>query len=145
MLKAGDEALTRGRLSHVDQNYVRAETHAAANAILIEHQGKVPIVAAWGCGLLASVDGLRFVVPVKTINAGPSPKYYGYKRDPTWLNAVNDQVAGIGQMVVSGTPRDSLYTEALGIPIGTVRSRLHRARKQARAALGTGYQTREDA
>ncbi|MEU4516281.1 Tn3 family transposase [Nonomuraea wenchangensis] len=109
VIKAGDEALTRGRLSHVDQNYVRAETHAAANAILIEHQGRVPIVAEWGGGLLASVDGLRFVVPVKTINAGPSPKYYGYKRGLTWLNAVNDQVAGIGQMVVPGTPRDSLY------------------------------------
>ncbi|TDD55006.1 Tn3 family transposase [Nonomuraea terrae] len=27
----------------------------------------------------------------------------------TWLNAVNDLVAGIGQMVVPGTPRDSLY------------------------------------
>jgi TnpA family transposase len=109
VIKAGDEALTRGRLSHVDQNYVRGETHAAANAILVEHQGRVPIVASWGGGLLASVDGLRFVVPVKTINAGPSPKYYGYKRGLTWLNAVNDQVAGIGQMVVPGTPRDSLY------------------------------------
>ncbi|WP_276615558.1 Tn3 family transposase [Nonomuraea basaltis] len=109
VIKVGDEALTRGRLSHVDQNYVRGETDAAANAILIEHQGKVPIVAAWGGGLLASVDGLRFVVPVKTINAGPSPKYYGYKRGLTWLNAVNDQVAGIGQLVVPGTPRDSLY------------------------------------
>jgi TnpA family transposase len=38
------------------------------------------------------------------------PKYYGYKRGVTWLNAVNDQVAGIGAMVVRGTPRDSLYT-----------------------------------
>lgn len=64
---------------------------------------------AWGGGLLASVDGLRFVVPVRTINAGPSPKYFGYKRGITWLNAVNDQVAGIGQMVVPGTPRDSLF------------------------------------
>jgi RNA polymerase sigma-70 factor (ECF subfamily) len=35
--------------------------------------------------------------------------------------------------------------QALEIPIGTVRSRLHRARKQARAALGTGCHTREDA
>ncbi len=39
--------------------------------------------------------------------ASPSP---GYKRDETWLNAVNDQVAGIGAMVVRDTPRDSLYT-----------------------------------
>ncbi len=30
----------------------------------------------------------------------------------TWLNAVNDQVAGIGAMVVRGTPRDSLFTLA---------------------------------
>ena len=63
----------------------------------------------WGGGLLASVDGLRFVVPVKSIDTGPSPKYYDYKRGVTWLNAVNDQVAGIGAMVVRGTPRDSLY------------------------------------
>jgi len=69
----------------------------------------VPIAQAWGGGLLASVDGLRFVVPVRTLNAGPSPKYFGYKRGLTWLNAVNDQVAGIGAQVVSGTPRDSLH------------------------------------
>ncbi|MFP3686433.1 Tn3 family transposase, partial [Bacillus sp. SIMBA_026] len=37
------EALTRGRLSHVYQNYVRAETHAAANTALIEAPSKVPI------------------------------------------------------------------------------------------------------
>lgn len=63
----------------------------------------------WGDGLLASVDGLRFVVPVRTISAAPSPKYFGFKRGITWLNAVNDQVAGIGQMAVPGTPRDSLH------------------------------------
>jgi TnpA family transposase len=103
------EALSRGRLSHVDQNYVRADTHAAANAALIDAQGKVPIAQLWGGGLLASVDGLRFVVPVRTLNAGPSPKYFGYKRGITWLNAVNDQVAGIGAQVVPGTPRDSLH------------------------------------
>lgn len=105
----GQEALTRGRLSHVDQNYVRAETPAAANAALIEAQGKVPIAQHWGGGLLASVDGLRFVVPVRTLNSGPSPKYFGYKRGITWLNAVNDQVAGIGAQIVTGTPRDSLH------------------------------------
>ena len=103
------EALTRARLSHVDQNYLRADTHAAANARLIQAQADVPIAQLWGGGLLASVDGLRFVVPVRTLNAGPSPKYFGYKRGITWLNAVNDQVAGIGAKVVPGTPRDSLH------------------------------------
>src|SRR6476661_2577947 len=53
-------------------------------------------------GLLASVDGLRFVVPSRTINAAPSPKFFGYKRGLTWLNAVNDQVMGIGALIVPG-------------------------------------------
>ncbi len=105
----GREALTRARLSHVDQNYVRAETHASANSALIDAQSNVPIAQSWGGGLLASVDGLRFVVPVRTLNAGPSPKYFGYKRGITWLNAVNDQVAGIGAQTITGTPRDSLH------------------------------------
>jgi TnpA family transposase len=102
-------ALTRGRLSHVDQNYLRAETHTGANVLLIAAQAQVPLAQLWGGGLLASVDGLRFVVPVRTLNAGPSPKYFGYKRGLTWLNAVNDQVSGIGAQIVPGTPRDSLY------------------------------------
>ena len=109
VIKPGEAALSRARLAHVDQYYVRAENHAAANAVLIDAQAQIPIAQAWGGGLLASVDGLRFVVPVRTINAGPSPKYFGYKRGITWLNAVNDQVAGVGQMVVPGTPRDSLF------------------------------------
>ncbi|MEU9473742.1 Tn3 family transposase [Streptomyces avermitilis] len=109
VINPAHEALHRSRLVHVDQFYLRADTIAAANAALIEAQGQVPIVRYWGDGLLASVDGLRFVVPVRTINAAPSPKYFGFKRGITWLNAVNDQIAGIGQMVVPGTPRDSLH------------------------------------
>ncbi|MEO7195630.1 MAG: Tn3 family transposase [Pseudonocardiaceae bacterium] len=101
--------LTRARLSHVDQNYLRADTIAAANALLIKAQSRVELAQLWGGGLLASVDGLRFVVPSRTINAAPSPKYYGYKRGLTWLNAVNDQVMGVGALVVPGTVRDSLF------------------------------------
>jgi TnpA family transposase len=51
--------LTRARLSHVDQNYLRADTIAAANALLIEAQSRVELAQLWGGGLLASVDGLR--------------------------------------------------------------------------------------
>ncbi|MFF8382536.1 Tn3 family transposase [Streptomyces kanasensis] len=109
VVNPGYEALTRARLVHVDQYYLRADTIAAANARLIAAQAAVPIVKFWGEGLLASVGGLRFVVPVRTVHAAPSPKYCGFKRGITWLNAVNDQVAGIGQMVVPGTPRDSLH------------------------------------
>ena len=102
-------ALTRGRLSHVDQNYVRADTHAAPNARLVEAQASIPVAGLWGGGLVASADGLRFTVPVQTINALPSPRYFGHGRGVTWLNAINDQVAGIGAVVVPGTMRDPLH------------------------------------
>ncbi len=105
----GVPALTRDRLSHVNQNYVRAETITAANARLIDAQAAVPTAQTWGGGLVASVDGLRFVVPVRTLDAGPNPRYFGQRRGVTWLNAINDQVAGIGATVVTGTMRDSLH------------------------------------
>ncbi|MBE3013101.1 Tn3 family transposase [Microbispora sp. NEAU-D428] len=39
--KPGAVALERGRLSHVAQNYLSAETYALANAPLIEEQAKI--------------------------------------------------------------------------------------------------------
>jgi Tn3 transposase DDE domain len=48
------------------------------------------------------------VVPVRSIHARPSPKFFGRKRGITWLNMLNDQSAGLAAKVPSGTPRDSL-------------------------------------
>lgn len=56
-------------LSHVDHNYLRAGTHSAARARLIEAQASIPVAGLWGGGLVAFADGLGFVVPVRTINA----------------------------------------------------------------------------
>ncbi|AXH01123.1 Tn3 family transposase (plasmid) [Deinococcus wulumuqiensis] len=103
------EALRRGRLSWVDQNYVRAETIASANARLVDHQAQLPLVALWGSGQVAAVDGLRFKVPVKTIHAGHNPKYFGVGNGVTYLNFVSDQFSGFHGIVVPGTLRDSLY------------------------------------
>ncbi len=41
--------------------------------------------------------------------ARPNRKYFGPNRGVTWLNAINDQAAGLGAKVVSGTARDSLH------------------------------------
>ena len=104
----GVPALTRDRLHHVDQNYVRLDTLAAANTALVEAQAEIRLAQVWGGGLLASIDGIRFVVPVRSIHARPSPKFFGRKRGITWLNMLNDQSAGLAAKVLSGTPRDSL-------------------------------------
>ncbi|WP_327118915.1 Tn3 family transposase [Nocardia sp. NBC_01730] len=105
----GVPALTRDRLHHVDQHYVRLETMSTANIALIEAQARVPLARTWGGGLLASVDGIRFVTPIRTIHARPSPRFFGRRRGITWLNMLNDQAAGLAAKVVSGTPRDSLH------------------------------------
>ncbi|MGB7981593.1 MAG: Tn3 family transposase [Candidatus Nanopelagicales bacterium] len=109
VVSPGVEALTRSRISHVYQNYVRPECHAAANAALIAGQAGIATAAVWGGGLVAAVDGTRFVVPVRSVDARPNPKYFGRRKGATWLNMVNDHGAGIAGMVLSGTPRDTLH------------------------------------
>ncbi len=107
-MKKGVEALERDWISHVNQTYLGAETYSPANRWLIEAQADIAFAQALGGGLVAAVDGMRFVVPVPSIYARPNRKYFGPKRGVTWLNMLNDQGSGLGAKVVSGTERDSL-------------------------------------
>lgn len=102
-------ALTRDRLSHVSQNYLRLDTITKANACLVDAQSKLALAGKWGGGEVASADGIRFVVPVRTIKAGPNPKYFGVGRGVTYYNFTSDQFTGFHGIVVPGTIRDSLY------------------------------------
>jgi TnpA family transposase len=102
-------ALTGDRLAWVQQNYVRAETLTRANARLVDAQAQIPLARAWGGGEVASADGLRFVVPVRTINAGPNSKYFGTGRGITYYNFTSDQFTGFHGIVIPGTLRDSLF------------------------------------
>ncbi|CAK0772111.1 transposase [uncultured Gammaproteobacteria bacterium] len=101
-------ALRRSRMNWVRQNYLRAETLTQANARLVAAQNGINLARRWGGGDVASADGLRFVVPVRTIHAGPNPKYFGPERGVTYYNLVSDQFTGINAITVPGTLRDSL-------------------------------------
>ena len=90
------------------QNYLRAETLTRANARLVAAQNGLDLARRWGGGDVASADGLRFVVPVRTIHAGPNPKYFGPERGVTYYNLVSDQFTGLNAITVPGTLRDSL-------------------------------------
>jgi hypothetical protein len=92
----------------VDQNYVRDETLMAANNLLVAAHSRIPLAQAWGGGDVASADGMRFVVPVRTIHAGPNPKYFNRGRGVTWYNLLSDQGTGLNAITVPGTLRDSL-------------------------------------
>jgi TnpA family transposase len=67
------------------------------------------LAQAWGGGEVASADGLRFVVPVRTINAGPNRKYFNADRGVTYYNFTSDQFTGFHAIVIPGTLRDSMY------------------------------------
>jgi TnpA family transposase len=60
-------------------------------------------------GEVASADGLRFVVPVRTINAGPNRKYFNADRGGTYYNFTSDQFTAFHAIVIPGTLRDSMF------------------------------------
>ena len=64
---------------------------------------------------MASADGLRFVVPVRTVHAGPTPKYFGIGRGGTSYNLVSDPFTGLHGITVPGTLRDSLVLLAVAL------------------------------
>lgn len=48
VISEGVPALTRGRISHVDQNYLHPENYTAANGVLIAAQDDVALARQWG-------------------------------------------------------------------------------------------------
>ena len=113
LVRAEDPALKRDRLSWVSQNYIREETLTAANAILVAAQSKLELAQRWGGGEVASADGIRFVVPVRTVHAGPNPQYFGIGNGMTLYNLMSDQFSGLNAISVPGTLRDSLVLLAV--------------------------------
>ncbi|MEU9429731.1 Tn3 family transposase [Streptomyces sp. NPDC048342] len=104
----GADALKYGRLSHVDQTYLRLATYRAANAALIEHQASVGLSQSWGGDLvrLGGRDAVRRPGAVGVSAAEPE-----VLRAPGWRDlAEHDQHAGgaPGGKAEAGTPRGSL-------------------------------------
>jgi Tn3 transposase DDE domain len=83
-------ALTLPRLAWVQQHYLRQETLTAANALLVDGQARLPLAQAWGGGEEASADGMRFVVPVRTIYARWNSKFLPGQRGVTYYNFTSD-------------------------------------------------------
>ena len=116
MVKAGDPALGQHRLIGVEKGYFHHEGMGAASGKLIEAQAGIDIAREdWGSGLVASADGLRFVVPVRSLYGRLNPHYFGQSRrskGATWLAVVSDRVMGLGGLLVPGTMPDALVGRA---------------------------------
>ncbi|HKG63027.1 MAG TPA: Tn3 family transposase [Solirubrobacteraceae bacterium] len=93
------------------------------------------LATRWG-GEVASIDGLRFVVPNRTIHAGFNRRYYHRRRGVTALTTTADHHSTLHTVVVPGTQPDALYLlDGLLDPQTSVRpravmtdGRLHRRR-----------------
>lgn len=55
---------------------------------MVSAQNQIPLAKKWGGGDVASADGTRFVVPVRTVHAAPNPKYFKGGRGVTWYNLI---------------------------------------------------------
>ena len=76
-------ALREARLKYVARHYIRPETLIAANARIVDYHARLELATRWGGGEVASIDGLRFVVPNRTIHAGFNRRYYHRRRGVT--------------------------------------------------------------
>ncbi len=84
VVRSAIPALTRSRLSWGQHNDLRADPLTRAHACLVDTQATIALAQAWGGGEVAAADGLRFVVPVRTINAGPNRQYFNAERGVTY-------------------------------------------------------------
>jgi hypothetical protein len=73
----GSAALARHRLGYVEHTFLRAENYAAANPHLVTAQAGIEFAQVLGGGLVAAIDGMRFVVPVPSACARPNKKFFG--------------------------------------------------------------------
>jgi len=102
-------ALREARLRYVAQRYLRPETLAAANARIVDFHAKLGLAERWGGGEVASIDGLRFVVPRRTIHAAYNRRYFDRRRGVTLLGTTADHYAGLHTVVITGTQPDAPY------------------------------------
>jgi TnpA family transposase len=102
-------ALREDRLKWVARHYIRPETLIAANARIVDYHSKLWLAELWGGGEIASIDGMRFVVPNRTFHARFNRRYFHRRRGVTALGTTADHYAGIHTIVVPGTQPDWLY------------------------------------
>ena len=89
--------------------HLREETLREATTMMVNYHHHLPLSRLLGGGTLSSSDGQRFPVAVKTANATPLPKYYGYGRGLTFYTWTSDQSSQFGTKPIPSTTRDATF------------------------------------
>ena len=106
---AESSSLTYDRLAWCTHWYLREETLKAAIDTLVNYQYHQPLSWLWGGGVMSSSDGQRFPVPVKSRNATPLPRYFGYGKGLTFMSWTSDQYSQYGSKTVPSITREATY------------------------------------
>ena len=91
LIRSNEPALSRDRLSWVQQNYFSSENIAKSNARLVDYHTDLPLAQKMGSGDIISGDGIRFACAVKSINSGPNKKYFN-QRGLTYYNLTSNHI-----------------------------------------------------
>jgi len=106
---ADSSSITYDRLAWCTHWYLREETLKTATDTLVNYQYHQPLSWLWGGGIMSSSDGQRFPVPIKSQNATPLPRYFGYGKGLTFMSWTSDQYSQYGSKVVPSTIREATY------------------------------------
>lgn len=90
--------------------YVREETLQDVTNEVVNYQYRQTLSHYWGNGRFSSSDGQRFEVAVRTQNATPLPRYFGFGRGLTFLTWTSNQYSQYGTLVTPPTHREAAYT-----------------------------------
>ena len=105
-------ALRRDRLSWVNQNYPRRDLDRCQcqPGFGAKSDSAGARMGWWGSGL-----GRRHAIcgPIRTVHAGPNPKYFGVGSGMTYYDLTSNQFTGLNGIAVPGTLRDSLVLLAV--------------------------------
>jgi TnpA family transposase len=102
--------LSYSQLLWTNNWYVREETLQAATNDLVNYQYSRPLSHYWGDGRFSSSDGQRFAVAVRTQNATPLPRYFGFGRGLTFLTWTSNQYSQYATLVTPPTHGEAAYT-----------------------------------
>ncbi|MBV9578233.1 MAG: Tn3 family transposase [Chloroflexi bacterium] len=83
------------RLAWITHDDLQSETITNANARLVEAHAALPLTAALCSTELASADGLRFVVPVRSVHAAANLQCFGPGKGVTHINYTSASCIGI--------------------------------------------------
>jgi TnpA family transposase len=105
----GIPALEYDRLTWIEQNYFTPENIMSARIRLNKFHIELYLSQKWGKGEIASADGKRLIVAVKSITSGYNSNFFGVRKGITNYSLISDMFDELNFLLEPGATKDSIY------------------------------------